>query len=345
MSSPACTALESPDYVRTSLAGAITLGVERGKFAHGARCTCLNLLLTYPRGCAARCSYCGLGGGRNGGHEGTFIRVPWPIHQLDDLLGRAADGAGFARVCVSMIDHPRALADTCAVVARCRERLPLPVSALVAPSVLSGPEDLRALRTAGVDRLGIAVDAATEALFERHRGGGVGGPHRWSRYWAEVDEAAEVFGPDNVGIHLVVGLGETEWEMVEIFLMAQDIGVHVHLFSFYPEAGTPLEVHPVPSLGRYRRMQLARFLIAAGSATRRSFEYSTEGRVTDLGVEPATVPHVERAFMTAGCPGSDGTVACNRPYGNERPSGPLRNYPFTPPDVATLLAELELSLA
>jgi biotin synthase len=35
-------------------------------------------------------------------------------------------------------------------------------------------------------------------------------------------------------------------------------------------------------------------------------------------------------FMTSGCPGRDGKVACNRPYGNERPSGPIRNFPFMP---------------
>jgi len=34
--------------------------------------------------------------------------------------------------------------------------------------------------------------------------------------------------------------------------------------------------------------------------------------------------------MTSGCPGADGTVACNRPFGNERASEPMRNYPFVP---------------
>ena len=38
-------------------------------------------------------------------------------------------------------------------------------------------------------------------------------------------------------------------------------------------------------------------------------------------------------FMTSGCPG------CNRPYYNERPSGPLYNYPFRPD--AGEVAEIE----
>ena len=49
--------------------------------------------------------------------------------------------------------------------------------------------------------------------------------------------------------------------------------------------------------------------------------------------------------MTSGCPGRDGKVACNRPYGNERPSGPIRNFPFKPEpeDIEEIKNQLEIS--
>ena len=49
-------------------------------------------------------------------------------------------------------------------------------------------------------------------------------------------------------------------------------------------------------------------------------------------------------FTTSGCPGRDGKVACNRPYGNERPSGPIRNFPFMPEpeDIEEIRMQLEL---
>ena len=69
----------SPDDMRISLAAAMTLGYEPGVFFRGARLHCVNLLLTYPEGCRARCAYCGLSAERPGAGRGkSFIRVQWP---------------------------------------------------------------------------------------------------------------------------------------------------------------------------------------------------------------------------------------------------------------------------
>jgi len=43
--------MESPEYLRMSLAAALTLGLKNGSFYRGARLYCINLLLTYKRGC------------------------------------------------------------------------------------------------------------------------------------------------------------------------------------------------------------------------------------------------------------------------------------------------------
>ena len=67
---------ESPAYLRMSLAAAMTLGIKKGLFYRNAKLYCINLLLTYPSGCAARCAYCGLSNKREGEYEKkSFIRV------------------------------------------------------------------------------------------------------------------------------------------------------------------------------------------------------------------------------------------------------------------------------
>lgn len=323
---------ESPEFVQTSLAGAISLGLEPGRFLPGVRCTCLNLLLTYASGCTAACSYCGLARNRQVDSDSqTFIRVKWPTYSLNEIMDRLQTRHhSFARVCVSMVTRARALDDACTIIRRVRQESALPVSGLLAPTVMKGKQDLQAVKAAGADRVGIAVDAATPELFEKHRGKGVGGPHQWEHFWRMLEEAVDVFGPYQVGVHLIVGLGETEQEMIDVIARAHKMGVLTHLFSFFPEAGSHMEKSPQPPLGQYRRVQLARYLINENIVPAESIRFSPDGQVADYGVD--IEPYVAQgiAFVTSGCPGEDGTVACNRPFGNERASEPMRNYPFIP---------------
>jgi len=323
---------ESPQFVQTSLAGAISLGMEPGRFLQDVRCTCLNLLLTYDSGCAASCSYCGLSRKRQVDDAcQTFIRVKWPTYSLDEILERMQTRHHpFARVCVSMVTHARALEDTCTIIRRVKQDTSLPVSGLLAPTLLKGRRDLETIKEAGADRVGIAIDAATPELFDQHRGKGAGGPHRWEKFWNTIEEAVQVFGPYHVGVHLIVGLGETEQEMINISAKAHEMGALTHLFSFFPEAGSPMENQPQPPLGQYRRVQLARYLINENIVPVGSMRFSPAGQVVDFGVDIEPYVAQGRPFMTSGCPGADGTVACNRPFGNERASEPMRNYPFVP---------------
>jgi len=189
------------------------------------------------------------------------------------------------------------------------------------------------MKEAGVERVGIAVDAATLELFEKYRGKGVRGPHKWDRYWKVLEDSVAVFGRGMVGVHLIVGLGETERQMVETIQKAHDNGACTHLFSFYPEDGSALEKLARPAVAHYHRVQLARWLINNDLGGMKKMKFNRKGQITDFGIEKKALDKViddGEAFMTSGCPGKDGKVSCNRPYGNERPSEKLRNYPFLP---------------
>lgn len=324
----------SPEYVRLSLAAAMTLGLAEGRFYRNARLGCINLLLTYASGCKANCSFCGLA--RENPHRNNpkfekFIRVAWASQPLDEVIERCADAPAWVeRVCISQITHPQAQADTLEICRQVRARTNLPASLLIAPTLLRR-DDLLDMKEAGADRIGVAIDAATPELFDQLRGKPAQGPHRWDHYWRVFDQALEIFGQGMVGVHLIHGLGETEEELVRAIDRARAAGGCTHLFCFFPEKFSALGGRPQPPPSGYRRIQLARWLIDHDQARAADMSFDEQGRLRDFGVDQAALEAaiaLGKPFMTSGCPGASGEVACNRPFGNEKPGPDLRNYPF-----------------
>lgn len=326
--------VESPEYLRMSLAAAMTLGYKQGLFYRDAKLYCINLLLTYNKGCAARCAYCGLSNTRKGQFsQKSFIRVTWPTYPLEDIIRRISQRRHrVRRVCISQVTNKRAIADTRNICRQLRSSFDIPVSLLISPTIVTR-RDLLDFKSAGADKIGVAMDLATPELFDQYRGRGVGGPHRWVTYLNRLTEAIEIFGPGNAGSHFITGMGETEKEMADMIQKIRDMGGHTHLFSFYPEAGSQMSDHPMPTMDRYRRIQLARYIIDEKIGHAECFNYYENKRIIDFGIPAIRLAEVidsGRPFRTSGCEGYDGEVACNRPYANSRPGPNIRNFPFPP---------------
>ena len=334
---------ESPEYIRTSLGAAMALRLRGGRFFRDARPTCVNLLLTYAEGCSAGCKYCGLGSANGDGtDERSFIRVSWPVFDLEKVAQRLNKYAeGHQRVCISMVTHRRCFDDTLSVLERVKDASERPISVLMAPSAT--PSDgVSRLREGGADMLGVGLDAAAERVFDRRRTA-----HSWEHYWDTIRAATAEFGRDRVSVHLMVGLGETDEELLGTIARLVDLGALAHLFSFYPEPGSRMRKSRRPSLRRYRRLQLARHLLQNRIIAPEAFGCDENGRLIRIEAsEDAFEAALDapETFMTNGCPSADGDVACNRPFANERPSDRLRNYPFTPTaeDRRKILKQLRL---
>ncbi|MFD2173892.1 radical SAM protein [Rhodobacter lacus] len=333
-------AMRSPDYVQMSTAAAITLGLVEGQMYNCACTRCLNLLLTYPEGCRANCAYCGLARHREAERnyaDRNFIRVDWPAVPMDEVIERIAttlDTTPFHRMCISMITHPNSDADTITVLERWTKRIDpdrIPVSILSNPTTMTRA-DVRRLRDMGAEIFTVALDAATPALFERTRGKGVQSPHSWAGYWQVLDWAREIFGPQKFGAHLIVGMGETEAEMLSLVQRLVDMGGHSHLFSFYPEAGSLMDHLPATPRDQWRRVQLGRYLIDYCGLRVEQMRFDAQGRVDDFGLPGAELDAIIDAgiaFRTSGCPGkvAEDISACDRPYGDSPPSD-IASYPF-----------------
>jgi len=310
-----------PKTIRVSLGSAMVLGLLRGKL--DAMPTTA-YLLTYRKGrCDANCGFCPQARGSHGRAD-MLSRISWPIFPTMDVLDgveRAVREGKIKRVCLQALNYPEVFEHLLAIVKAIHSRVSVPVSISCQPL---NRENMKQLAKAGAERIGIPLDAATEELFSKVKGHHVGGPYVWEEQIKLLSEAVDIFGKGKVSTHLIVGLGETEKEMVETIQKCVDMGVLPALFAFTPISGTALENNPQPPVAAYRRVQFARHLIFHRIVRFEDLRFEGKDRISEFGGDKEILTKIVQTgepFLTSGCPN------CNRPYYNEKPSGPIYNYP------------------
>ncbi len=323
-----------PPKVRVSVGSAIVLGLMHGKL--DAKPTTIYLLTYYPGKCLANCGFCPqakMGKSR----ADKLSRVTWPAFPTEQVLSRIEKKAkhpAVKRICIQALNYPQVFSDVLALAKEIRLRANTPLSVSCQPFDL---KQMKLLKEVGVDRISIALDAATKELFDKVKGPLTNSPYRWETQRKTLMKAVQVFGKNRVYTHLIVGLGETEKEIIQTIQWCTDYGVYPSLFAFTPIPGTTLENLPQPPVATYRRIQLAHHLIVHGKTRFENMQFNEDGRLVDHGVSENLLQQVVEAgipFLTSGCPD------CNRPYYNERPGGPLYNYPRQPlPEEITEIKE------
>lgn len=314
--------------VRVAFGTGVLLGLWRGQLTVAP--TTAHFLTYYEGRCSANCKFCPQA------REATadlrmLSRVIWPRFELEKVLTALKKNSNkFERVCIQAVNHPNVVDDLCELVTCVRNACGLPISVSCQPLT---KQDIERLAEAGAERVGIALDAVTPELFEGIKGGG----YTWRAHLEALGHARTIFG-NRVSTHLIVGLGESEQDMVERIQLLHDRGIIVALFAFTPIAGTPLSGHPQPDVASYRRIQLARFLIVNNLSRGERMRFENE-RIVDFGVEQDVLRETIESgepFRTSGCPG------CNRPFYNESPRGPIYNYPkkLSSQDIVTIWSQL-----
>ena len=312
-----------PEKIRVSIGSAIVLGLTKGRL--DAKPTTA-YLLTYRKGkCRASCAFCPQSRLAHGRAD-MLSRITWPVFLTEEVIPRIKDAfqqKKIVRACIQTLNYPSVVRDILALVKRIRESSEIPISVSCQPL---RRRDLERLAEAGVQRIGIPLDAVTEEICNKVKGAEIGGPYRWYSHFKALKEAVRIFGKNNVTTHLIAGLGETEEDFVRMIQLCVDLGVYPALFAFTPLPGTILSNREPPPIEYYRRLQIAHYLI-----TRRIRRYEEmtfkNGRLVKFGLPEDDLRRIiwkGEPFMTSGCPG------CNRPYYNERPSGPLYNIPRKP---------------
>jgi biotin synthase-related radical SAM superfamily protein len=315
------TSASFPERIRVSIGSAIVLDLLRGKL--DAKPTTIYLLTYRKEKCSANCGFCPQAR-TSEARADMLSRVTWPTFQtmqVVDGIERTARDRSIKRVCVQTLNYPQVFDEILLLVKEIKSRVAVPMSVSCHPL---NPKKMKGLADAGVNRISIALDGATEEIFDRVKGRNVGGPYRWERHRGALQDAVRIFGEGSVTTHLIVGLGETEKDISKTIQWCVDSRVYPGLFAFTPISGTALENNPWPSLNHYRRVQLAHYILVHRKARFETMSFDSNGCLTDFGIPKEQLMDLVdtgEPFLTSGCPG------CNRPYYNERPGGPIYNYP------------------
>jgi len=300
---------------RASLGTACVLGLR----GHRQEAPPTTAYLMVGENCRFDCGFCPQGRSSRG-KKGRLARVIWPpvpTAQAAERIAEAYHRGALRRACLQVVHGPGYREHLKTVLATLSSVCGIPISVSTS---LSSPEQAHDLYSSGAASLALPLDAATPDLFAGVKSGG---KEEWHRRLALLEELARRY-PGQVTTHLIVGLGESEREALELIDRLVTAGVTVGLFAFTPASGTPLAGHPAPALDSYRRVQIGQYLLARGYISPDDLLFAPDqGRLMAIRGAGDLFPALAGgdAFRTTGCPD------CNRPYYNESPGQIPYNYP------------------
>jgi len=310
-----------PKLVRVSLGTATVLGLDLAILKEKPTTAYLQ---TYWDGrCTANCRFCA----QSRDADAEMFRVArafypaYPTQKVLKALKKAWTKKKIRRVCFQTVNYPGMLKELKTLVRHVKLFLgdvPISTSTHAIPR-----KELEELKKAGATNMVIPLDACSERVFDEVKGVKAGGPYRWVSHWKALEEALKVFGGWKVGTHLILGLGETEFEAVQIFQKLYEKKVYCGLFAFTPIKGTPLQNLKKPPIESYRLLQLIYHLIFSGELKVEDVRFNSEGYIVDFNCEKGKILRLVETgipFQTTGCPN------CNRPFATESPTE-IYNYP------------------
>ncbi len=269
--------------------------------------------------CVGNCGFCSQARSSTAAHK-FLSRVIWPEvgEEIIPYLQAAYEQGHIQQVCLQFLNTPEGIAT---IADTLKKLAPIGVP-LVVSGYVQSLEQAQQVFDAGATRLGLALDAATPELFAQVKSGS------FQQRWELLQACSKAF-PGKITTHLIVGLGESEEEMLAQLKACIAAGVRVGLFAFTPLPGTRLAGKEAPTIGKYRRLQMARYLLMMGVAPE-ELVCNSKGRIVVEQDKYAAVIAQGQAFQTSGCDG------CNRPYYNERPGQVMYNYhrPLTETELA-----------
>ena len=312
--------------IRISIGSAAVLGLrEITVDAYPSTC----YLMTYTNSqCIGKCSFCPQANGTNKKYSDSLSRVQWPVFDWDKFFDNLKENQKpnnilrFKRVCIQVLNYRGFFDDVLYIINKIHIKYPdLNISTAIPPI---SSNKMEKLHNAGLERIGIALDACKPSLFAKIKGPDNHGPYSWKNHWKSMDEALTIFGSGKVTTHFIVGLGETEEEMINSIHHTIERKILPGIFLFTPIKGTPMALKKRPSIESFRRIQLSRFLLLKNlqNISRFTFKDGVLVQITDFSQEELrSLIDEELPFLTAGCPD------CNRPNYTYRPGDEASGFP------------------
>ncbi|MHA1646571.1 MAG: radical SAM protein [Promethearchaeota archaeon] len=329
--------------IRLSSGSASVLGLLTQKL-DALPTTCYIMTYTKER-CIGRCSFCPQGTGSDPKSDEQLSRIQWPVFSWKNFEEKAKQNQNsnnpsqFKRFCIQVLNYHHFIDDVIKIVDVIHQFSPKTAISAAIPPI--SKEKMQKLKNVGLERIGIALDASTPKLFAEIKGPNNKGPYSWKKHWKTLENALDIFGSGKVTTHLIVGLGETEVEMIQIIHKCVQKNIQPGIFLFTPIHGTPMANFPRPTIIQFRHIQIARQMMLNNNTDFNRFEFNSSGELNHISKmkedELWNLIRAQNAFKTAGCPD------CNRPYYTSRPGEEQDGYPkdITPDHQKLIYHELK----
>ncbi|MGB9749447.1 MAG: radical SAM protein [Caldisericia bacterium] len=291
--------------IKVSIGSTVPLGLKNFKQNYPTP----TIYLLTPGKCLRDCKYCSLSKSSNS-EEKFLSRVVWPSFEINDVIQRILNNRDrIKRVCIQTVNNRFSKEIYTKILKEISDKVKVSISINTENDNL-----IKKIFSFGADRIGLALDIATEKNYEFLRGGDFFKKINFILKTGKIYEG-------RISTHIIVGLNETDFEILNLYKLFITNKINVGLFSFTPIKGTYLEKNMPPKLIRYRKIQIGTKLLEIGFELR-DFKFKNNGEIVGFPKFNLEELIKLKPFNTRGCPD------CNRPFYNERPTGEVYNYPF-----------------
>ena len=261
--------------------------------------------------CSNKCTFCSQST-ESSTRKDKLSRVIWPEYSKEDILKalESYKGKNIKRMCIQSMASNDAHETVEEFISYIKDKINMPISL---SAKLEKSEDIERFFSCGVDKIGIAIDAANKELYENIKG------NNYEEKLDFINSMAHKY-KGKISTHIIVGLGESHKDIHDLYVHLKENNVTVSLFAFTPVRGTKMEKISQPPIQSYRRVQLMTYMINKGY-TDDNFTFKN-GYIENINLDNEIRKDIESGypFEIRGCKN------CNRPYYNERPGSTIYNY-------------------
>ncbi|CZR96103.1 MULTISPECIES: radical SAM protein [Clostridioides] len=279
--------------------------------------------------CINKCSFCSQSI-ESSTRKDKLSRVVWPEFSKEEILDalRIYKKKNIKRICIQSMASEEAHKSVLDFINYINEKIDMPISL---SAKLESDEEINKFFSAGVDKIGIAIDAANKELYEKIKG------NNYDEKLKFITEMSKSY-PNKISTHIIVGMGESHEDIYNLYNYLKENNITISLFAFTPVRGTKMEKISQPNIESYRRVQLMSYMINKGYS-KECFEFKN-GYLDNIKLDNDIIKDINKGypFEIRGC------KDCNRPYYNERPGSTIYNYsrPLNQSEIDLAIKEINL---
>lgn len=266
--------------------------------------------------CNNKCKFCSKSI-ESTSNNNLLSRVSWHKHSENlvyEKLNSSFLDNKLKRACFQVLNFDNFLQITIDSIKKLKSFSEIPVCSSIPVSKIS---DLDILFNNGCERVCISLDATSETIYSNIKSGNF-----IEKLSLLKDSSYKFYG--RITTHLIVGLGESEYEIIKIIHFLIQLNIKIALFAFTPIKGTPMQNVQKPDISTYRRVQICNYLFENYNLNFDELHFENQTLISICKFDkykPSIIDSLGVAFKTTGC------LDCNRPYYNESPCGIIYNYP------------------